>query len=80
MFVTASVIIIANDRVQISQAHVQDGLSCECRELRVLKHFVDVHNYIVLAFVFCFCMLYMCLYCALHIWRIVRYLDFYIKI
>ena len=48
----------------------------ECRELRVRKHFVDMHNYIVFVFVrFFFCMLYMCLYCALHIWRIIKYLS-----
>ena len=47
----------------------------ECRELRVRKHFVDMHNYIVFVFVRFFCMLYMCLYCALHIWRIIKYLS-----
>ena len=47
-----SVSMIANDRAQISQAHVQDGLClCCCRELRVLKHFVDVHNYFVFVFI-----------------------------
>ena len=56
---TVSVSMTANDRAQVSQARVQDGLClsesvvyyCECGELRVLKHFVDVHNYFV--FVFC---------------------------
>ena len=53
---TVSVSMIVNDRAQISQAHGQDGLClfvyyCECRELRVLKHFVDVYNYFVFVFV-----------------------------
>ena len=47
--------MIANDRAQISQAHVQDGLCLCClllwNILRVLKHFVDVHNYFVFVFV-----------------------------
>ena len=46
-----SVSLIANDRAQISQAHVQDGLCLCCLLLRVLKHFVDVHNYFVFVFV-----------------------------
>ena len=65
---TASVSMIANDRAQISEAHVQDGLSfasvinsCECRKLPVLIHLLAVQNYIVFAFVLfsvcciCFC-------------------------
>ena len=47
--------MIANDRAQISQAHVQVGLCLCClllwNILRVLKHFVDVHNYFVFVFV-----------------------------
>ena len=52
----------------------------ECRELRVRKHFVEMHNHIVFVFVRFFCMLYMCLYCALHIWRIIKYLSIYLSI
>ena len=49
---TVSVSMIADDRAQISQAHVQDSLClCCCKKLRVLKHFVDVHYYFVLVFV-----------------------------
>ena len=48
---TVSVSMIANDRAQISQAHEQDGLCLLFTELRVLKHFVDIHSYFVLVFV-----------------------------
>ena len=54
---TVSDSMIANDRAQISQAHqnrmacVSVVYYCECRELRVLKHFVDVHNFFVFVFV-----------------------------
>ena len=38
---------------------------CECRELRVLKHFVDVHNYFVFVFVrFLLCVVYVFALCS----------------